>query len=88
MIIRCILLQAFCPVANIIPAVDKKGVTRSYMMNDSVCCEVLEVIPDTDKMVCGMKGTTRQPSDPEPQPPLGLIHTDDLPLVYKWVFMW
>lgn len=76
-------VKAFCPVANIIPAVDKKGVTRSYMMNDYVCCEVLEVIADTDKMVCSMKGTTRQPSDPPFQPPLGLISTDDFPLVYK-----
>ncbi|XP_030758470.1 tetratricopeptide repeat protein 14 homolog isoform X2 [Sitophilus oryzae] len=76
-------IKAFCPVANVIPAVDKKGVSRSYMMNDYVCCEVLEVIADTDKMVCGMKGTTRKPGDPEHQPPLGLISTDDFPLVYK-----
>ncbi|XP_031344826.1 tetratricopeptide repeat protein 14-like isoform X3 [Photinus pyralis] len=76
-------VKAFCPVANVIPAVDRKGVTRSYMMNDSVCCEVLEVIPDTDKMVCGMKGTTRQPNDPEHRPALGLIGADDFPLVYK-----
>ena len=66
-----------------IPAVDRKGVTRSYMMNDSVCCEVLEVIPDTDKMVCGMKGTTRKPDDPLHRPPLGLISAEDFPLVYK-----
>ncbi|XP_050308576.1 tetratricopeptide repeat protein 14 homolog isoform X2 [Anthonomus grandis grandis] len=76
-------IKAFCPVANVIPAVDKKGVSRSYMMNDYVCCEVLEVIADTDKMVCGMKGTTRKPGDPEHHPPLGLISTDDFPLVYK-----
>lgn len=76
-------MQAFCPVANIIPAVDRKGVNRSYMMNDSVCCEVLEVIPDTDKMVCGMKGSTRQPGDPEPKPALGLISAEDFPLEYK-----
>lgn len=70
-------------MANIIPAVDKKGVTRSYMMNDYVCCEVLEIIADTDKVVCGMKGTTRKPSDPEPRPALGLISTDDFPIIYK-----
>lgn len=78
-----IFVQAFCPVANIIPAVDKKGVTRSYMMNDYVCCEVLEIITDTDKVVCGMKGTTRSPGDPDPSPALGLITTDDFPIVYK-----
>ncbi|CAG9769036.1 unnamed protein product [Ceutorhynchus assimilis] len=76
-------VKAFCPVANVIPAVDKKGVSRSYMMNDYVCCEVLEVIADTDKMVCGMKGVTRKPGDPEHRPPLGLISTDEFPAVYK-----
>lgn len=53
------------------------------MMNDYVCCEVLEIIADTDKVVCGMKGTTRQPGDPEPSTALGLISTDDFPIVYK-----
>ncbi|CAH1105868.1 unnamed protein product [Psylliodes chrysocephalus] len=76
-------VKAFCPVANVIPAVDKKGVTRSYMMNDYVCCEVLEIISDTDKVVCGMKGITRKSSDPEHHPALGLISTDDFPIVYK-----
>lgn len=53
------------------------------MMNDSVCCEVLEVIPDTDKMVCGMKGSTRDPNGPVHRPPLGLVSADDFPLIYK-----
>lgn len=70
-------------MANVIPAIDKKGLARTYMMNDSVCCEVLEVIPDSDKMVCGMKGTTRGPNDPEHQPALGLINADEFPTVYK-----
>ncbi|XP_013133756.1 PREDICTED: tetratricopeptide repeat protein 14 homolog isoform X5 [Papilio polytes] len=76
-------VKAFLPVANIIPAVDKKNVSRNYLMNDTVCCEVIEVIPDTDKMVCGMKGVTRGPEDPQPKPPLGLLSTDDFPLIYK-----
>ncbi|XP_017777148.1 PREDICTED: tetratricopeptide repeat protein 14 isoform X2 [Nicrophorus vespilloides] len=76
-------VKAFCPVANVIPAVDRKGVGRNYMMNDTVLCEVLEVIADTDKIMCGMKGTTKQPTDPEIRPPLGLISADDLPLAYK-----
>lgn len=80
-----VLLQAFLPVTNIIPAVDKKNVSRNYLMNDTVCCEVIEVIPDTDKMVCGMKGVTRGPDDPPPKPPLGLLSTDDFPLIYKYV---
>lgn len=64
---------------------DKKNVSRNYLMNDTVCCEVIEVIPDTDKMVCGMKGVTRGPDDPPPKPPLGLLSTDDFPLIYKYV---
>ncbi|KOB65341.1 Tetratricopeptide repeat protein 14 [Operophtera brumata] len=76
-------VKAFLPVTNIIPAVDKKNVSRNYLMNDTVCCEVIEVIPDTDKMVCGMKGVTRGPDDPLPKPPLGLLSTDDFPLIYK-----
>ncbi|XP_022815231.1 tetratricopeptide repeat protein 14 homolog isoform X5 [Spodoptera litura] len=76
-------VKAFLPVTNIIPAVDKKNVSRNYLMNDTVCCEVIEVIPDTDKMVCGMKGVTRGPDDPPPKPPLGLLTTDDFPLIYK-----
>ncbi|XP_063529686.1 tetratricopeptide repeat protein 14 homolog isoform X3 [Cydia strobilella] len=76
-------VKAFLPVGNIIPAMDKKNVSRNYLMNDTVCCEVIEVIPDTDKMVCGMKGVTRGPDDPPPKPPLGLLSTDDFPLVYK-----
>lgn len=81
----CFIYQAFLPVGNIIPAVDKKNVSRNYLMNDTVCCEVIEVIPDTDKMVCGMKGVTRGPDDPPPKPPLGLLSTDDFPLIYKYV---
>lgn len=78
-------VKAFLPVTNIIPAVDKKNLSRTYLMNDTVCCEVIEVIPDTDKMVCGMKGVTRGPDDPPPKPPLGLLSTDDFPLIYKYV---
>ncbi|KAL4715077.1 hypothetical protein ACJJTC_012124 [Scirpophaga incertulas] len=76
-------VKAFLPVTSIVPAVDKKNVSRNYLMNDTVCCEVIEVIPDTDKMVCGMKGVTRGPDDPPPKPPLGLLSTDDFPLIYK-----
>lgn len=75
--------QAFLSLSNTIPAVDKKNVSRNYLMNDTVCCEVLEVIPDTDKISVGMKGVTRGPEDPSPKPPFGLVNTDDLPAIYK-----
>lgn len=74
--------QAFCPTSNIIPASDKKSVNRSYLMNDTVCCEVLEVNSDTEKLVCGMKGVTLPPNS-DYASRLGLIHSDDFPEVYK-----
>lgn len=56
-------------------------------MNDTVCCEVLKIIPDTDKMVFSMKGIMRKPDDPPPNPPLGLLSLDELPLPYKYVLL-
>ncbi|KAJ9594478.1 hypothetical protein L9F63_014090, partial [Diploptera punctata] len=75
-------IKAFCPTSNIIPASDKKSVNRSYLLNDTVCCEVLEVNSDTEKLVCGMKGVTLLPNS-EYASRLGLIHSDDFPEVYK-----
>lgn len=77
-----IWLQAFCPSAKIIPAVDKKAVTRNYLINDTVCCEVLEVIGESDKLVVGMKGVAL-PQDSEYANRLGLISSEDFPDVYK-----
>jgi hypothetical protein len=77
-------IQAFCPASNLIPASDKKSVNGSYLMNDTVCCEVLEVNSDTEKLVCGMKGVTLPPNS-EYSSRLGRIHSDDFPEVYKWV---
>ncbi|CAG2062096.1 unnamed protein product, partial [Timema podura] len=77
-------IKAFCPMSNIIPAADKKNVSRTYMMNDTVCCEVIEIIPDTDKLVCGMKGTLLPPGSDQGAR-LGLIHSDDFPPAYKYV---
>nr|CAD7257848.1 unnamed protein product [Timema shepardi] len=74
--------KAFCPMSNIIPAADKKNLSRTYMMNDTVCCEVIEIIPDTDKLVCGMKGTLLPPGSDQGAR-LGLIHSDDFPPAYK-----
>nr|CAD7197837.1 unnamed protein product [Timema douglasi] len=75
-------IVAFCPMSNIIPAADKKNLSRTYMMNDTVCCEVIEIIPDTDKLVCGMKGTLLPPGSDQGAR-LGLIHSDDFPPAYK-----
>ncbi|PNF37896.1 hypothetical protein B7P43_G06205 [Cryptotermes secundus] len=75
-------VKAFCPTSNLIPASDKKSVNSSYLMNDTVRCEVLEVNPDTEKLVCGMKGVTLPPNS-DYSSRLGLIHSDDFPEVYN-----
>lgn len=73
-------IKAIIHSMNMIPAVDKKGVTRSFLLNDLVCCEVLEVVTTSEKMYAGMKGDTCSPSDRQR---LGLIHSEDMPLFYK-----
>ncbi|XP_046987706.1 tetratricopeptide repeat protein 14 homolog isoform X2 [Schistocerca americana] len=75
-------VKAFCPMSSMIPAADKKSVTRNYLVNDTVCCEVLEVMPDTEKLVVGMKGFALPP-DSEYSCRLGLITSEDFPEMYK-----
>ncbi|KAG8277703.1 Tetratricopeptide repeat protein 14 [Homalodisca vitripennis] len=72
-------IKAFCPTSNLISAVDKKNIPRTFMLNDLVCCEVLEVIPDSEKIICGMKGV--HASDHKAR--LGLFHSDEFPEVYN-----
>lgn len=73
-------IKAIIHSMNMIPAVDKKGVTRSFLLNDLVCCEVLEVVTTSEKMYAGMKGDICSPSDRQR---LGLIHSEDMPLFYN-----
>lgn len=63
-----------------IPAVDKKNVTRSFLLNDLVCCEVLEVVVSAEKIYAGMKGEHCAPAF---KSKLGLIHSEDLPSAFK-----
>ena len=64
-----------------VPAVDKKGVTRSYMANDLVCVVVGEVNVKAERVVAVMNVPPREGQSPHP--PMGLIHTEDLPDAYK-----
>ncbi|KAK3913515.1 Tetratricopeptide repeat protein 14-like protein [Frankliniella fusca] len=75
-------IKAFCPVINLIPAVDKKKVSRTYLLNDAVCCEVIEVVPEADKLVLGMKGTMLPPGSDQ-HSRLGLIFSEDFPDVFS-----
>lgn len=64
-----------------VPAIDKKGVTRAYMANDLVCVVVGEVNVEAERIVAVMNATPR--ADHNLHPPMGLIHTEDLPKAYK-----
>ncbi|XP_075213498.1 uncharacterized protein LOC142319753 isoform X2 [Lycorma delicatula] len=72
-------IKAHCLTMNLIPAVDKKNISRPFLINDLVCCEVLEVVADSEKMTCGMKGVHTS----EHRARLGLVHSDDFPESYK-----
>ncbi|XP_044001317.1 uncharacterized protein DDB_G0290685-like isoform X2 [Aphidius gifuensis] len=64
-----------------VPAVDKKGVTRTYMTNDFVCVAVSEVNVEAERVVAVMNIPPREGQ--VFHPPLGLIHIEDLPDAYK-----
>jgi hypothetical protein len=74
----CIFFQANVPVSNLVPAVDKKNVARSYQNNDLVCCEILEISPDSCRLVCGMRNVYKQIGEE-----LGLISIEAFPDSYK-----
>lgn len=81
-------MQAFLPQSVVIPAVDRKGTTRTYLTNDLVCCEIIELNDASDRMVVGMKGALYQlqqnfNDEKTELPPFGLITSDQLPETYK-----
>ncbi|XP_022193411.2 tetratricopeptide repeat protein 14 homolog isoform X3 [Nilaparvata lugens] len=72
-------IRAMCPSHSTIAAVDKKNVSRSFLMNDLVCCEVIEVHEESEKLICGMKGVHAS----EHRARLGLFSPEDFPEAYK-----
>ncbi|XP_065224276.1 tetratricopeptide repeat protein 14 homolog isoform X2 [Planococcus citri] len=82
--IRCVPdvgIKAFCPASSLIAAADKKtNISRAFLINDIVCCEIVELNVDTGKITCGMKGVH---CSPENQLRLGLMHSDDFPVEYR-----
>lgn len=55
---------------------DKNKGQRQFVVDDLIRCEVLEIIPDADKMIVTMKGSNL---DME----YGLIQASDFPDSYK-----
>ncbi len=56
-------IKAFCPASHTVPPTPTGGREKSfeYTTGDCVRVEVLEVSADSEKLVCGMKGTTLSP---------------------------
>lgn len=65
---------------NQIPAIDSKGISRQFMIQDYVCCEVLEVTDQYPQILLGMQAIHRRFDN---GPPLGLIKNNDFPQFYK-----
>ncbi|CAD7085537.1 unnamed protein product [Hermetia illucens] len=74
-----ITIKAYVVTQNLVPAYDKKGNPKTYNANDYVCCEVLDVSADADRMVLGMKGALTI----DAKAPLGLITAEQMPEYYK-----
>lgn len=67
-----------------VPAVDSKGIARTYLSNDLVCCEIIEVNDSSEKLVVGMKGqyfdrTKTEQADIK----FGLTQSNQIPDKYK-----
>lgn len=68
------------------PAVDSKGISRNYLSNDLVCCEIIEVNELSEKLVVGMKGQyfdRSKTSNETVDIKFGLAQTNQLPEKYK-----
>lgn len=68
------------------PAIDNKGITRGYVSNDLVCCEIVEVNELSEKLVVGMKGQysdRHKSNNSTAEIKLGLAHSNQLPDKYK-----
>lgn len=82
--------QAFLTNAELVSGVDRRGAPRPYATGDLVRCEILEMVPDSERMVIGMRGL-HQPdvsaslaeSAPQTAITFGLVTMDDFPAAYK-----
>lgn len=83
--------QAFLTNAEVVSGVDRRGAPRPYATGDYVRCEILEMVPDSERMVIGMRGV-HQPDAPLPSSAsaatetaitFGLVTIDDFPAAYK-----
>lgn len=76
----CLAGQAFLSNAEMVAAGDRK--VGGFLTNDYIMCEILELMPGSEKMVVGMRGIHRNPSV-DGQIPFGLVTLDQFPKAYK-----
>lgn len=74
-------VRAFCPFQQTIPVADPRDPSRYFEIDDFIRVEILEVNPDTDKILVGMKGVTLSPELLHSFH-LGLVSRHDLPRYY------
>ncbi|XP_059618896.1 tetratricopeptide repeat protein 14 homolog isoform X2 [Phlebotomus argentipes] len=78
--VQDLTIKAYLPYSNTYSA-DKKTVNRALASGNVVCCEVQEVTPDTEKLVCEMKGNTHTIGDK--QYTTGVVSPETFPDFYK-----
>jgi ribosomal protein S1 len=77
-------ITAFCPVAQMIPAIDPKEPNKIFAPGDKVRCEILKITPAIEKVIVGMKGTAIS-AELTHSVQLGLILKGDIPLQLSYV---
>lgn len=73
--------------ADLVPAIDRRGAIRAYSGGDLVMAEILEMTPDSERMVIGMRGVMQrdasQSEDGGSPIVFGLVTEDQMPAQYK-----
>lgn len=71
--------KAMVPTAFLKPAIDKKGNPKNYNVNDFVCCEILDVSVDADRINLTMESSFSKNKNVK----FGLVSAEDLPVYYR-----
>ncbi|XP_055905074.1 tetratricopeptide repeat protein 14 homolog isoform X2 [Eupeodes corollae] len=72
-------VKAHVPNNFMVPGYDEKGNPKNYAANVFVCCEVLDISVDADRMTLGMKRVLTK----DTSAPLGLILPEQIPDYYR-----
>lgn len=75
-------VRGFCPIHQTIPVADPKDPSRYYDIDDFIRLEILEINPETERLITGMKGVTLSP-ELQHAFQLGMVSRYDLPPYYS-----